>query len=263
VTQVQETARPRKRTGRRVLITLLVLLIVLAVALVVADRVAASYAERMIADRVSQEIASQQATAEQPEVTIDGVPFLTQVAGGEYQEIQILLTNLSGEVGKNQSVKMSKLDIRAQDVSAPLDTLRTGSGRITAGNVTGSGTVTYAELADLIGQEGLKLTQKDGKLIGTMPVKAAGQTFEVTGTANTEVTGEGVVRVRFTDITSDGLPDIPLVRNLVTGYVNKLAYDLKPPPLPLNLKVQKVEPRPEGLVVTAGASNVPLSAGGL
>jgi hypothetical protein len=262
VTQVQETARPRRRTGRRVLITLLVLLLVLAILLVVADRVAASYAERMISDRVSEEIASQKATAEQPDVTIDGVPFLTQVVGGDYQEIQILLTNLSGEVGKNQSVKMAKLDIRAHDVSAPLDTLRTGSGRITAGNVTGTGTITYAELADLIGQEGLKLTEQDGKLMGTMPVKAAGQTFQVTGTANLEV-ADGVVRVRFADITSDGLPDIPLVRNLVTGYVNKLAYDLAPPPLPLGLKVQKVDPRPEGLVVTAGANNVPLSAGGL
>jgi hypothetical protein len=56
---------------------------------------------------------------------------------------------------------------------------------------------------------------------------------------------------------------VPLVRNLVDNYVKRLAYDLKVPALPLGLKVQKVEPRPEGLVVTAGASDVPLNSGGL
>jgi hypothetical protein len=35
------------------------------------------------------------------------------------------------------------------------------------------------------------------------------------------------------------------------------------PALPLKLVVQKVQPTPEGLVVTAGASEVSLNAGGL
>jgi hypothetical protein len=64
-------------------------------------------------------------------------------------------------------------------------------------------------------------------------------------------------------VTAEGLPNIPLVRTLVDNYVKQLAFNLEVPALPLGLKVQKAEPRPDGLLVTTGASNVSLSSGGL
>jgi hypothetical protein len=45
--------------------------------------------------------------------------------------------------------------------------------------------------------------------------------------------------------------------------VQRLALNLKVPTLPLKLVVQKVQPTASGLVVTAGANEVPLNAGGL
>jgi hypothetical protein len=71
------------------------------------------------------------------------------------------------------------------------------------------------------------------------------------------------VQVRFANLTAAELPNIPLVRSLINSYVQKLALDLKVPPLPLNLAVQKVQPEPDGLRFTAGASNVALNSGGL
>ena len=260
--EVYGSARPRKRWGRRLLITFLVLLLIILGVLVVADRVGASYAERVIGDRVAQQLTEQKATAEQPDVTIKGVPFLTQVLAGNYQEIKILLNDFSGPAGNGKNIKMDPLDIRAKDVKAPLDTVRSGNGDIVAGTVTGVGTLTYANLADLIGQEGLKLSERDGKLVGAAPLQALGQTFNVTGTANLAVK-DGVVSVTFADVTAAGIPNIPLVRTLVDNYVKRLAFDLKVPALPLGLKVQKVEPRPEGLLVTAAAADVSLSSGGL
>jgi hypothetical protein len=262
VAEVYGSARPRKRWGRRLLITFLVFLLIVAGILVVADRVGASYAERTIGDRVAQQLTDQQATSEQPDVTIAGVPFLTQVLAGKYQEIKILLDDFSGPAGNGKNIKMDPLDIRAKDVKAPLDTVRSGKGDIVAGTVTGVGTISYANLAELIGQEGLKLSEKNGKLVGAAPFQALGQTFNATGTANLAVK-DGVVSVTFADVTAEGLPDIPLVRTLVDNYVKQLAFDLKVPALPLGLKVQKVEPRPDGLFVTTGASNVSLSSGGL
>ncbi len=262
MTEVYGSARPRRRWGRRLLITFVVLLLIVAVLLAVADRVGASYAERVIGDRVAQEVADQKATSEKPDVTVEGVPFLTQVLAGKYQEIQIRLKDFTGPAGNGETIKMPLLDIHARDVAAPLDTIRSGNGDIVAGTVTGAGTIDYATVADLINQEGLKVSEKDGKLVGTAPVQALGQTWNVSGTANLEIK-DGVVQVRFADVAADGLPNVPLVRNLIDNYVRGLALDLQVPALPLGLKVQKVEPRPEGLVVTAAASDVPLNSGGL
>ena len=254
--------RPRKRWGRRLLITLIVLLLLLGALLVVADRVGKSYAERTISDRVADQVAEQKATSEKPDVTVKGVPFLTQVLDGRYQEIQIKLANFSGPAGSGRTISTALLDVRANDVRAPLDTLRSGTGDIVAGTVTGTGTIDYAQLAELIGQPGLKLAEQNGKLVGTAPLQALGQTFDVSGTAAVTVK-DGVVQVRFADVTAEGLPDVPVVRGLVNAYVQRLAVDLRVPDLPLKLAVQKVEPRPDGLRFTAGANEVSLNAGGL
>lgn len=262
MTQVDGSARPRRRRGRRVLITFLVLLLLILVALFVVDRFGASYAERVIGDRVAQQIADQQATAEKPKVTIEGVPFLTQVLAGEYQEIKIVVHNFSGPAGNGQDIKMPVLDIRAKDVKAPLDTLRSGNGDIVAGTVSSAGTIGYADLVDLIDQEGLKLSERDGKLVGSAPIEALGQTFNASATANIAVK-DGVVTVTFADVTAEGIPDVPLTRTLLNNYTKQLAFNLKVPALPLGLKVQRVEPTADGLVVTAGANNVSLNSGGL
>lgn len=260
--EVYGSPRPRRRWGRRLLATLIVLLIIIGIVLVVLDRFGASYAERVIGDRVAEQVADQKATSDKPDVTVEGVPFLTQVLAGKYQEIKIELRNFSGPAGNGKTIKMPLLDIRAQDVRASLDTLRSRQGNIVATTVTGAGTIDYPQLTELIGQKGLTLKESGGKLVGAAPVQALGQTFNVTGAATLTVKN-GVVQVRFSDVTAAGLPDVPLVRNIIDSYVQRLAVDLKVPELPLKLEVQKVQPTSAGLVVTAGAHDVPLNAGGL
>jgi len=254
--------RPRKRWGRRLLITFIVLLIIVGGLLVALDRFAVSYAERRISDEVTTQVADQKATSEKPEVTIEGVPFLTQVADGKYQEIKIQLANFAGPAGRGKTVRIPLLDVRATDVIAPLDTIRSGRGEIKAATVTGSGTIDYTQLTSLIGQPSLKIAEKDGKLVGSAPVQALGQTFNASFTATLTV-GNGVVQLRFTDVTADGLPNVPLVRSAINAYARRLGVDLKVPTLPLKLTLQKVEPRPDGLHITAGANDVALNSAGL
>ena len=255
--------RPRKRWGRRILVTLLVLLIILAAILAVVDRIGASYAERVISDRVAEQVADQDAQSAKPDVTVEGVPFLTQVVAGKYEEIKILLRDFSGPAGNGKTIKMPVLDIRAKDVRAPLDTLRSGRGDIIATTVTGAGTIDYATLAQLSGEDGVKLAEKDGKLAVTAPLTVLNQKVTINGTANIEVASGNVVRVRFEQVTAEGLPNVPLVDTALNNYARSLSVDLKVPALPLKLKVEKVQPTPAGLVVTAGAKEVPLNAGGI
>jgi len=255
--------RPRKRWGRRILVTLLVLLIILAAILAVVDRIGASYAERVISDRVAEQVADQDAQSAKPDVTVEGIPFLTQVVAGNYQEIKILLRDFSGPAGNGKTIKMPVLDVRAKDVRAPLDTLRSGRGDIIATTVTGAGTIDYATLAQLSGEDGVKLAEKDGKLAVTAPLTVLNQKVTINGTANIEVASGNVVRVRFEQVTAEGLPNVPLVDTALNNYARSLSVDLKVPALPLKLKVEKVQPTPAGLVVTAGAKEVPLNAGGI
>jgi hypothetical protein len=262
VAEVYRSQRPRRRWGRRLLITLLVLLIILGIAAVVLDRVGASIAERMISDRVAEQVANQKATSAKPDVTVEGVPFLTQVLAGKYKEIKIELRDFAGPAGNGKTIKMPLLDIRAKDVRAPLDTLRTRQGDIIATTVTGAGTIGYPALQELINQPGLTLKERDGKLVAAAPVQALGQTFNVSGAAHLTVK-DGVVQVRFSEVTAEGLPDVALVRNIIDSYAQRLAVDLRVPELPLKLKVQKVQATPTGLVVTAAANEVSLNAGGL
>ncbi|HEV7961624.1 MAG TPA: DUF2993 domain-containing protein [Actinoplanes sp.] len=254
--------RPRKRWGRRLLITFLVLLIIVGGILVVADRLGASYAEQVISDRVAQQVANQKATSEKPAVTIEGVPFLTQVVKGDYREIKIELKNFSGPAGNGKTIKMPLLDIRAQDVRAPLNALRSGTGNIVATKVTGAGTIDYPTLESLADQQGIKLTEKGGKLAFTGPVKILNQTVTVNGVANLTVKNN-IVSVRFEQVSAPGLPQAPLVQNLLNNYAKQIALDVKIPQLPLKLVVQKVQPTAAGLVVTAGANDVALNSGGL
>jgi hypothetical protein len=263
VAEVYAERRPRPRWGRRLLITFLVLLIFLAIILAVLDRFGASYAERVISDRVAEQVANQEATSDKPDVTVEGVPFLTQVVRGEYQEIKIELRNFAGPAGNGQTIRMPLLDVRAKNVRAPLETLRTRQGDNIATTVTGNGTVDYTTLEQLTEKDGVELGEKDGKLAVTAPLEVLGQQVTINGTANLEVAEGNVVRVRFDQVAAEGLPNIPLVQQVLNNYAKQISVDLKVPDLPLTMVVQKVQPTPAGLVVTAGANEVPLNAGGL
>jgi hypothetical protein len=262
VATVYGSEKPRRHWGRRLLITFIVLVIIVGAILAVLDRFGASYAERIIGDKVAEQVANQKATSDKPDVTIEGVPFLTQVVKGRYQEIKIELSNFSGPAGNGKTIKMPLLDIRANDVRAPLNTLRTGNGDIVATSVTGAGTVDYATVESLVGKQGVKLGEKDGKLAVTAPVEVLNQSVMVNGTANLSVKNN-IVSLRVDQVTAQGLPDVPLVQNLLNNYAKQISIDLRIPQLPLKLAVEKVQPTAAGLVVTAGAKDVSLNASGV
>jgi LmeA-like phospholipid-binding len=257
------TARPKRRRGRGLLITLIILIVIVGVILFAGDRIGRSYAERMISDKVSDQVANQKATSEKPDVTIEGFPFLTQVAHVRYDEIKIELANFSGPADQSgtKKIKLPLLDIRAKDVRASLHTLQSG-GNIVAGTVTGTGTIDYKELAALVDQPGLVLTENNGQLTGSTQVQALGQSFKVTGAAKLSVS-DGLVHVRFANVDSPDLPNIPGIKALVAGYADKLGIDVRVPTLPLKLQVQKVQPQADGLQFTAGAADVTLNSGGV
>ncbi len=249
--------RPRRR-GRRVLTGFAVLLLVLAGLLVVADRLASGAAERAIAGQVAQEVARQDVQSAPPKVDVGGFPFLTQVLAGKYQHISIVLTDVKGDV-RGDPVDVPRLDVDARNVRASLDTLRTRKGDVTAERVDGRATISYDSLARLLDRPGLKLGEQNGKLAITAPVDILGAKRIVNGTADVTVVN-GKVALRFNDLTAEGLPNLPMARAMLATYARGISIDVPLPELPFQLNVRQVEPKPEGLVVTADAKNVPINS---
>lgn len=255
---VETDTRPRGRWARRLLISTIVLLLVVGGLLFAADRAAAAYAERAIADQVRQEVAKQNAQAAVSDVTVGGFPFLTQVLAERYESISIVLRDVRGSVDGNQ-VTLPQLDVDAHNVRASIETLRSGRGDVTAETVDGSGTLTYSSVADLINRPGLQLSEKNGKLVVKAPLEVLGQKFTVTGTAKVGVAGDQV-RIAFEGLTAEGLPAIPAAQALVNAYAKQISIDIALPALPFQLKVHDVQPRPDGLAVTATAKDVPINS---
>ncbi|SCE75442.1 Protein of unknown function (DUF2993) [Micromonospora viridifaciens] len=251
--------RPRRR-GRKVLIGFVVLLLVLGGLLVVADRVAAGVAERAVADQVKQQVARQDVRSAPPQVDVGGFPFLTQVAAGKYQHISIVLTDVQGSV-QGEAVSVPRLDVDARNVRASLDTLRSGRGDVVAESIDGRATITYDSLAKMLDRPGLTLSERDGKLAVTAPVDILGAKLTVDGTADLTVT-DGKVGLRFRELNAEGLPNLPLARTALANYAKSISINVPLPELPFHLDVRTVEPKPEGLVVTATARDVPINAAG-
>ncbi|MGW0436612.1 LmeA family phospholipid-binding protein [Micromonospora sp. NPDC003197] len=247
----------RRRRGRRLLITLIVLLIVLAGVLAVADRLAVGVAERAIADQAERELTRQQITSSQPDVSVNGFPFLTQVANGQYESITIKVRDAEGPV-QGQSVRLPEINIDARDVHAPLDSLRSGQGTITAKTVVGTGTVSYDTVAQFMGKPGLRLSEQDGKLAVAGPLEILGQERMLRGTADLSIV-QGEVAIRFDTLDVEGLTVNPLAEALIKSYARQISVKLPLPAMPFQLDVQEVRPEPEGLAVRATATNVPLN----
>jgi LmeA-like phospholipid-binding len=232
---------------RRLLPTTLVILVALAIVLGVVDRVGAHYAEQRIAQQVTTQLAARDITSAPPEVTIVGFPFLTQVARGKYDEIELHLRDLRGGV-----LPLPVLDVHAYDVRASLSGLRDGTEKPVAARMTGAGTLSYASLVEAAGLTGITLSG-DGKqlrLNGNVPVAG-----ELHGAATVTVI-DGKVRIQVTELTAGNLS--PAGQVLVDMYKSKLARTFSLPTLPFKLKLESVDPAPSGLQVSASATDVVL-----
>lgn len=234
---------------------ILVVLVIVAVLAVVADRGGVWAAERTVADQVAAELASYEVDSAPPDVQIEGVPFLTQVGAGRYEQVTLVLR----EVGTGE-VRLSQVELVATGVTAAVSTLVSGEGPIDAERVDGTALISYAELIALSGVEGLELSAgSSGAMAIRWPTELAGQPVTLVGVAEASVAGEAI-RLEVSEVTvedPDGRP--PGVEDLVNELFLQLSMMVPLPPLPYGLSVDSVRAEPAGLAVEVSATDVPLA----
>jgi hypothetical protein len=239
----------------RVVRRLVIALLVLGVLLVVVDRVGAWAAQRVVADRVASELAGYQVDSAPPEVTIDRVPFLTQVAAGRYGSVTLRLRDVD-----SGGLRLPLVVLTATGVTAPTRDVIAGEGRIDAERVDGTATIGYADVVELTRLEGLSLSAAgDGALRVRLPTELPTGPVTLVGTGELTATG-AAIRVRVTELTVEepsGLP--PGAESVVAELARRLSVEVPLPPLPYGLTVESVRAEPAGLVVGVTARDVPLA----
>ncbi|MUL40305.1 DUF2993 domain-containing protein [Streptomonospora sp. PA3] len=225
---------------RKFLVFVIFVLIVVAVA----DRGLHYAAESEIASRVEQ----QYEMTSEPEVTIGGFPFLTQAISGEYEEIRIVTGAIVVE-----DVQLERVDITALDVRAPLSDLMTQPS-VVAGTAEAKVMLPYSELQKRL-PEGIVIENENGRprMAGDL---AMGQySTPVSADLNVAVEGDSIV-VSPSDI------EIGQTQFGGRGLVDDLlSLEVPVPEMPFGLQVEGIKALPNGVEVTAEASDVQLVGG--
>ncbi|XRQ10828.1 DUF2993 domain-containing protein [Actinomadura welshii] len=224
---------------------LVVLLVLAIVGVVAADRIGVRIAE----DRIAQEVGAQTDLTREPDVTIHGIPFLTQVAGGEYEHIEMAIGDWT-----EQGVTVTDVKVDMRGVNAPAGEVASGNtANVEARTATVSAVVPYSVIR--------KNAPREVKGIGP-----AGDNLSVqiqSAVLGFQVSGSGVVALKPTErgiaispvsVRTDGGPQIPLA-----PLKRQLTWVVQVPPLPLGAKITQVRPTAEGVRVGATAENVKLN----
>ena len=246
----------------RALRILLIVVVILGGLFTIADRVAVHFAQSEAADRIK----TNEHLAETPSVSIDGFPFLTQVAGGELDEIHVGIKDYevtTGTAGKSGAAGAGT--IRIDDLHADMHGVDFSSdySSATARTATGTATISYDELLKaakpqptevLPGFTAQVLGLSDGgngkikvKVRIQGPTKALSQTTSLLSS----VTVEGdTVKVHADSLPKTGVDLAEQRIRSITDFQQVIDK------LPGGIRIDKVEAAEEGVHITAKGTDV-------
>jgi len=253
--------RVRRRPGR--LPAALFVLLFLGLAVVAADRVGAMIAADHLKSRIADELHAREVSYHALDVTIDGTPFLTQVAEGRYESITIELTDAQL---RSESVEatLPALHVVATGVHADAAEVARGEATVMAEQVVGNAVISYAGLNGLVDLSDYYITdvafqERDGALYATGTVSVVGLNLPIEAAADVTLQG-GVIHVQLRDARAVGmtLPDQAL--DALDRLANN-AIVANMPPLPFDITLDALTVTPDGLAITATGRGVTLVAG--
>jgi LmeA-like phospholipid-binding len=215
----------------------LIVLLGLAVLLVIVDRAGVFIAEREIGTRVQ----SAYNLPNRPHVTIQGIPFLTQVASGHYQEIDVSIASASAG-----GVTLHDVSAKFTGVKASLSLLLgQDSGSVTATNATGTAVIPFSQVERRLPQ-GIRIGP-DGS---SLRVSGTGVYSALRGTVRLAVSRSGItVTPQKASLAGIGVAGL-------TGLASRLTFTLPVSGLPLHLSLTGVHVTQGGVLVDVSGHNV-------
>ncbi|MET8955373.1 LmeA family phospholipid-binding protein [Streptomyces sp. NPDC004393] len=243
----------------RALRILLIVAVILGGLFAIVDRVAVHFAEGKVADK----LGTTENLAATPDVSINGFPFLTQVAGGELDDVEVGIKDYEAPTG-NDGQK-----VRIDDLHADMKGVRFSGNysSATASDATGTALISYAELLRTAKSEptdvGLGVTARviglsdggNGKIKVTLTFTAPG----IKSTQPVSVLSSVTVRGNNVQVHADGLPQLEGVSlgenriRAITDFQQGIAQ------LPGDIHLDTVRAAKDGVEITAKGSDVRLA----
>ncbi|MFJ6832899.1 DUF2993 domain-containing protein [Streptomyces sp. NPDC091209] len=240
----------------------LILLVVLGGLFVLADRLAVGFAE----DEAAGRIKSAEGLAATPDVSIGGFPFLTQVFGGELDDVKVGIKDYEASTGGTGS---SAGTIRIDDLNAEMHGVAFNGGytSATASRATGSASISYAELLKAAKSEPARVAPgltaqvvslSDGgngkiKVMVSVSVSLGGAERKQT----VPVLSSVIVSGDTVKVHADSLPKvgIQLAENRIRSITD---FQQTIEQLPGGIKLDKVQAAPDGVEISVKGSDVRL-----
>ncbi|MGW3360469.1 LmeA family phospholipid-binding protein [Streptomyces bungoensis] len=245
----------------RALRILLILVVILGVLFVIVDRVAVHFAEGEAADklRTTQNLAST------PDVNIKGFPFLTQVASGSLDDVEVDIKDYeaaTGTAGRTLRIDDLKADMKGVSFSGDYSSA-------TAARATGTATIGYAELLKAVNSEPAEIApgiraqvvglsdgghgkikvavHVTGKLL-TVPIDRTVSVLSTVSVANNKV-----------EVRADSLPVLGAVVAAENRVRRITDFQQVIDRLPGGVKLDEVQAAQDGVEITVQGSHVKLA----
>jgi len=221
---------PRRR--RRWPLILIIVVVVLAALFVVADRVAVHIADNQFATQIQK-----QGFTSKPDVSIQGFPFLTQLAARDFKDVHI---TANGE--KAGPVTIDDINATMKDIR-----LNSGFNSGTVASIDGTGLITFGSLAKAGSSAAGVADLKIGRVSNDEAKITANVAGLFSGSGVARVTRSGdKIHVRL--ISAGGLPTA-----LLGGLGN---FTIPLPNLPMGMTLQSVTLTSQGALVHITGHNI-------
>lgn len=234
-------SRKSRRRGLGWLIALVVVIVVL---------VAADFAARAVAENVAAtQFQKQGHLTNKPDVTIEGFPFLTQVASKDISDVKVSAANEKEGAVTITSINATATGIHLNSYSFNSGVISTISGTLLIDFPSLGDTLTseIGALGTLLNGAGLDLSAA-----GPDEVRASLNLLVTTGSATWRVSRVSPTELNITLVGSSGLP---------SSLLNSIQdVNIPIPKLPLGLTIDSVQVTSAGVVGTISGSNVPFGS---
>ncbi|WP_415949860.1 DUF2993 domain-containing protein [Streptomyces sp. KLOTTS4A1] len=238
----------------------LIIAVILGGLLVAADRIAVGIAE----DKAAEKVRDSEGLARTPDVSIDGFPFLTQLLGGEFDEVSVGIDDYDAPA---DGVAGGTIRIDALDATLHGLNFSDGYGSATAKSAEGSALIAYDELLKAANVEERQVAPgvtaqvtglaqgPDGKIEVAIEITALGRKLppvKVTSTVTVE-DGDTVY------VHADAMPKLAGV-SLAERKVREITdFEQKIDSLPAGVELESVRAADEGVEFAVTGSQVKLA----